>query len=170
MLKGTPQSVLLIVDDEADIRDVLKDALDDIAPRILTAENGRAALDMVMKGLRPDAILSDINMPEMNGMELLISLNDLGLNVPFVFLTGYGNEEAVKLAEELGGFAFLEKPFELDTLKNTVKKSLETGVRIKELELYLLSGKNISQNQRISAEKELESLIKLRAIPQKKVS
>src|SRR4051812_43168740 len=99
---------LLIVDDEELILEILLEALTPLHVECHTATNGREALAFLAK-TRPHAVLSDIHMPEMDGFELLANATALGVEVPFVFLTGYGDKEKAITALRLGALDFLEK-------------------------------------------------------------
>jgi two-component system, chemotaxis family, chemotaxis protein CheY len=77
---------------------------------IVEAENGRQALEMIANQV-PDLILSDWNMPEMTGIDLLRSLRSKGLNIPFCFVTSEGSEEMREVASQNGALGLIAKPF-----------------------------------------------------------
>ncbi len=77
---------------------------------LLEAENGRQALDMVAER-SPDLILSDWNMPEMTGIDLLKTLRLNGINTPFCFVTSEGSDEMRELAISSGALGLIAKPF-----------------------------------------------------------
>lgn len=77
---------------------------------IVEAENGRDALDMVGTE-SPDLILSDWNMPEMSGIELLKALRASGSAIPFCFVTSEGSEEMRTTASQAGAMGLIAKPF-----------------------------------------------------------
>jgi two-component system chemotaxis response regulator CheY len=77
---------------------------------IIEAENGREALEIV-NAQAPDLILSDWNMPEMTGIELLRALRGGGSTTPFCFVTSEGSEEMRTTAEEAGALGLIAKPF-----------------------------------------------------------
>ncbi|NLT55570.1 MAG: response regulator [Actinomycetales bacterium] len=77
---------------------------------IVEAENGRRALEMV-DGDRPDLVLSDWNMPEMTGIELLKALRGRGDRIPFVFVTSESSPEMREMAEQSGATGLISKPF-----------------------------------------------------------
>lgn len=115
---------LLIVDDSSSMRSVVKKivGLSGVGVnRLLEAENGRRALE-VMGENWVDAVILDINMPEMNGLELLrkMSEDDLLKNVPVVMMTTEASEAHMKTAFELGARGFIRKPF----LPEEVRKML----------------------------------------------
>ncbi|NPV05755.1 MAG: response regulator [Syntrophaceae bacterium] len=106
---------LLIVDDSSSMRSVVKKivGLSGIGVnRLLEAENGRRALEILGDNW-VDAVMLDINMPEMNGLELLrkMSEDDLLKNIPVVMMSTEASDAHVKTALELGARGFIRKPF-----------------------------------------------------------
>jgi two-component system chemotaxis response regulator CheY len=77
---------------------------------IIEAENGREAFELAREK-EPDLILSDWNMPEMTGIELLRALRGSGSTTPFCFVTSEGSEEMRTTAEEAGALGLIAKPF-----------------------------------------------------------
>jgi two-component system chemotaxis response regulator CheY len=77
---------------------------------ILEAENGREAVELVQREA-PDLVLSDWNMPEMNGIEALTTLRNNGSNVPFGFVTSEGSDEMRQRAAAAGAAFLIAKPF-----------------------------------------------------------
>lgn len=141
---------LLIVEDEEEILDLILTILSDLrvtvdgvvrSVRLTPARNGKEALDLVSKNWY-DAILSDIHMPVMDGLDLLANLRGLGKEIPLVFLTGFGDKDHAVRALRLGCFDFLDKPFDADRLRAVVHRATEVGFRgralEKQLELKLL--------------------------------
>ena len=113
---------ILIVDDEKDLREMLLAALEFFGYKGLTAENGAVAWKMLNSGVNPDLVITDINMPEMDGRELLRRINDKFPNLPVIVITAYG---AVKTADKLqvaGADDYIEKPFSLDRLSKSIEK------------------------------------------------
>lgn len=136
---------LLIVEDEDEILDLLLTILSDLrvsvdgvvhSVRLTPARNGKEALDLVSKNWY-DAILSDIHMPVMDGLDLLANLRGLGKEIPLVFLTGFGDKEHAVRALRLGCFDFLDKPFDADRLRAVVHRATEVGFRGRALEQQL---------------------------------
>lgn len=106
---------LLIVDDSSSMRSVVKKIVDLSGVginQLLEAENGRRALE-VLGDNWVDAVILDINMPEMNGLELLQRMSEDALlkNIPVVMMTTEASEAHVKTAFELGAKGFIRKPF-----------------------------------------------------------
>ena len=112
---------ILIVDDEEPVRSVVKKVLS--AFNVVEAENGKIALQLANKAT-PDLVIADINMPEMDGLELLSNLRDKYPDVPVVGLSGYVKSED---AQSFGFDGFLDKPLSLTELEEQVRVSLKKG-------------------------------------------
>lgn len=117
---------LLIVDDEEMILERVEILLEDIADNIYTATNGKEALD-VLANQSIDCILCDINMPVMNGIELIKQVRADNNETPFIFYTGHGSREHMLEVIKYGAFDFLNKPA-LDNLEDIVSRGLSVGV------------------------------------------
>jgi len=115
---------LLIVDDSNSMRTVVKKIVGLTGlevNQILEADNGRRALD-VLGGSWVDAVILDINMPEMNGLELLQRMSEEPLmkNIPVLMMTTEASEAHMKTAFELGAKGFIRKPFVPEELRKTL--------------------------------------------------
>ncbi|MGE5220098.1 MAG: sigma-54-dependent transcriptional regulator [Chloroflexota bacterium] len=119
-LRGT----VLVADDDADIREILKDTLNSLGARIVAAANGRECLDRADADA-PDLILLDIEMPVMNGLEVLKLLGERGNGTAVIMITAYGTIERAVQAMKQGAYDFITKPFDLDHIALTVEKALE---------------------------------------------
>ncbi len=84
---------------------------------VIEAENGREALELVAQH-GPDLILSDWNMPEMTGIEFLVSLRSRGDATPFCFVTSEGSEEMREQAAAAGALGLIAKPFTSDAFSD----------------------------------------------------
>jgi len=117
---------ILVVDDEPDIRGMVKEILEDEGFEVGTAEHGLAARQ-AMRGRRPDLILLDIWMPDVDGITLLKewSSTEDGLPCPVVMMSGHGTVETAVEATRLGAYDFLEKPLSLAKLLLTVEHAFE---------------------------------------------
>lgn len=116
------RSNLLIVDDEVELLEILKQTLETCAENIFIAENGVEAL-AILKSTPIDCVVSDINMPVMDGIELIKMVRQENNPVPFIFFTGNGNERYMEDAARYGAFDFIDKPYFKD-LREVVKKGL----------------------------------------------
>ncbi len=124
---------LLIVDDEPGLRTILEEVLRNTVSQVETASDGKDALQKIRAG-SVDVVISDINMPVMDGIELLANVRDLQIECPFIFLTGYGDKEKAVEALRLGATDFLDKPFDPDEIIAVVRKAMELALAMKEAE------------------------------------
>jgi DNA-binding NtrC family response regulator len=120
-----PLGNLLIVDDEPLLLRTLESSLEDCADRIFVAEDGQAALDLLARETI-HCIICDINMPRMNGVELIKRLRATESEIPFIFYTGHGNHQLMEEAAMYGAFDFLHKP-NLEGLEEVVTRGLAVG-------------------------------------------
>ena len=124
--------LVLVVDDEVDIRELVKEILEDEGYRVSTAENGEHAR-RALRERRPDLILLDIWMPDLDGISLLKEWHEGdGLPCPVVMMSGHGTVETAVEATRLGAYDFLEKPLSLAKLLLTVERAMETDRLLRE--------------------------------------
>jgi len=117
--------VVLIVDDEADIRNFLADLLGECGYRCSWAENGRTALAQV-DALRPDLVLLDIMMPGMSGIEVLRQIRErTDLDPAVVMISCLSHPNTTLRALDEGADHFVMKPFRVAELTETVRHALE---------------------------------------------
>ena len=115
---------ILVVDDEPDIRFLLKDILEDEGYLVDVAEHARAANE-IRRNVTPDLVLLDIWMPEVDGVTLLKEWKSSGRdNCPVVMMSGHGTVETAVEATRFGAVDFVEKPLSMAKLLNTVKSAL----------------------------------------------
>ncbi len=118
-------SHILVVDDEPDIRDLVKEILEDEGYEVATAEHGAAARE-ARRVRRPDLILLDIWMPDIDGISLLKEWSEGdGLPCPVIMMSGHGTVETAVEATRLGAYDFIEKPLSMAKLLLTVGRALE---------------------------------------------
>src|SRR2546425_1339021 len=113
---------VLVVDDELGPRESLRMLLKP-AYHIQTAENGRAALD-ALEWFRPDIVIMDIKMPELDGLELLRRVKSVDPTIEVIMITAYASLETVKHALTNGAFEYLIKPFARQDLEDVVRRAL----------------------------------------------
>jgi two-component system, OmpR family, response regulator len=106
---------LLIVDDEANLRSMLAAALRHNGFEVTAAENGRQALDAIAEQ-RPDLVLLDVMMPDLDGFEVCRRLRASGDHTPVLFLTARDTTEDLVRGLTLGGDDYMQKPFSLEEL------------------------------------------------------
>jgi len=115
---------ILVIDDERSIRNTLKDILEFEKHQVALAENGKLGLEVAQNSVF-DLIFSDIKMPEMDGIELLVNLKEKEIDVPIIMISGHGNIETAVECIKKGAFDFIEKPIDLNRLLVTVRNALE---------------------------------------------
>ncbi len=124
---GKRRGRLLIIDDEADLREVLIALLEDHILDIVQASNGMEGID-ILGSQDFDAVLSDEKMPKKSGLEVLKWMREQGLNTPFVIHSGYRYKDMVSEASRLGAFAFIDKPWDENKLIQTVCDAIDVGL------------------------------------------
>lgn len=125
---GTPaaEPVILVVDDDPQLRQMIRWALEDEGLLVQTAADGLQAIDSV-SAERPALILLDIGLPIIDGYGVAERVHALsGGPVPIVAITADGR--AAEKARRVGAQAYLQKPFEIDDLLDTVQRTLERSV------------------------------------------
>jgi PAS domain S-box-containing protein len=116
---------ILIIDDEAIIRQSMRTYLKDSGYQVVEAENGRAGLLMLEKEC-PDLVILDLRMPQMGGLQFLETLNQDGIDIPVIVVSGTGTMTSVVQALRLGAWDYLFKPIEdLTMLAHAVEKCLK---------------------------------------------
>ncbi|MEM1109898.1 MAG: sigma-54 dependent transcriptional regulator [Planctomycetota bacterium] len=115
---------VLVVDDKQMMRDSVGATLQRAGYTVVAASNGEVALRMVAKH-RPAAVVTDLKMPEMDGLELLQRLAQADDQLPVVLMTAYGSINDAVSAMKAGAFDFVQKPFEGDQLKMVVRRAVE---------------------------------------------
>ena len=138
---------LLIVDDELGMRQFLTHLFQREGHTVRAAENGREALEL-MRATPADLVVSDVRMPDMNGIELLRSARELFPAVEVVLMTAFANVDTAREAFLLGAYDFVQKPFDNDLLKETVTRALQKISLVKEKDALLEENKVLIQGQR----------------------
>ncbi len=118
---------ILVVDDEPDIRSLLKEILEDEGFSVSLAEKGQAARES-LKDRKPDLILLDIWMPDIDGVSLLKEWKENeSFDCPVIMISGHGTVETAVEAIRIGAYDFIEKPLSIAKLLITVDRALETS-------------------------------------------
>lgn len=124
-------SSILIIDDEQSIRRSLSEILSYEKYITTTAENAIVGLELIASN-DYDAILCDIKMPEMDGIEALAKIQELKPDIPVIMLSGHGNIDTAVEAIKIGAFDFLEKPIDLNRLLVTLRNAFDKAHLITE--------------------------------------
>lgn len=145
-----PKRKIMIIDDNVDQRFVLKGLLTDIGCNVIgEGKSGLDAMELIQK-LSPDAVLMDIKMPGMDGIEAVTAINQLK-PVPVILLTAKKDEETIKRAVEAGVMAYLVKPVKEEDLLPTIELAIS---RFNEFQAVLKE--NLDLKQTIEARKLVE--------------
>src|SRR6056297_3296169 len=116
---------ILIVDDEAFIRDNLERILSEDGYRPFPTESSEVALKQVSEE-EIDLVLLDMNLGDTSGLDVLRQLKEIDPDVLVIIITGYGTVESAVEALKLGAYDFIKKPFKADAIHLIVKLALET--------------------------------------------
>ncbi|HEX6746434.1 MAG TPA: HD domain-containing phosphohydrolase [Longimicrobium sp.] len=130
-----PYSRILIVDDEDSLRKVLRLGLSQDGYDVREAENGQVALDLMTRWA-PDVIVSDLLMPEVDGIELLRQAKEADDTIGFIVLTGVGTTRQAVQALRLSADDYLLKPYDVDELSISVGRALERRALVKQNRFY----------------------------------
>jgi DNA-binding NtrC family response regulator len=115
---------ILIVDDEAMICDLLSRSLSIEGFAVETASNGLVGLEKCA-GIKFDLVISDILMPEMDGITMMEKIKDAQPHLPIILITGYAKQYTARKATEAGASDFLTKPFRNAEILQSVRKALK---------------------------------------------
>ena len=136
---------VLVVDDEPDIRELVSEILSDEGYQVIVAEDGIKARQ-ALRDRRPDLILLDIWMPDIDGITLLQEWSEAGeLPCPVIVMSGHGTVETAVEATRLGAYDFLEKPLSMAKLLLTAERALEA---------HRLTQENVGLRRRTSSVSE----------------
>jgi adenylate cyclase len=127
---------ILVVDDEPDLEMLIKQKfrqkIREQKYEFYFAQNGQDALDKIRQHPEIDIVLSDINMPEMDGLTLLSHLNESSPLIKSVIVSAYGDMENIRIAMNRGAYDFVTKPVNFDDLSITIERTILQVNQIKE--------------------------------------
>ena len=124
-------SKILIIDDEKAIRNTLREILEYESYQVDEAANGEEGLEKLEVG-EYAAVLCDIKMPKMDGIEALDKIMELSLETPIVMISGHGNIETAVEAVKKGAFDFIAKPLDLNRLLVTIRNAMDKSTLVTE--------------------------------------
>jgi len=129
-------ATILTIDDEAGIRSTIGAYLEDSGFDIIEAENGRIGIERC-RSQKPDLILCDLRMPEVDGLEVLATVNDEFPEMPFIIVSGMGGLGDAIDALKLGAWDYITKPIQdMAVLEHAIRKSLERSRLLQQNEEY----------------------------------
>lgn len=117
---------ILVVDDEKGMRDFLSIMLNKDGYEVVCAANGAEAFSLLQREIF-DLVISDVKMPDTNGIDLLRAIKDLSAETVVIMITAYGTTESAVEAMKLGAYDYITKPFKVDEIRLIIQKALEKG-------------------------------------------
>ena len=149
---------ILVVDDERSIRNIIKELLEMEDHTVETAENGADALAKCETG-KYDLVISDIKMPEMDGVELLGQIHQRYPDLPVIMISGHGDITTAVDCIKQGAFDFIEKPIEMNRLLVTVRNAMERTDLVQETKVLRRKvskiGKIVGESEAIRKVKDM---------------
>ncbi len=127
----SPPPVAIVVDDEANLRTVLKTHLGFAGYLCHVCRNGEEALVKIRQHSPVDVVLTDLRMPEMDGMTLLARIRQEDPSLPVIILTAFGSVDNAVAAVKAGAFDYLEKPFDREKLLLVMNKAVATSRKLR---------------------------------------
>lgn len=128
----SPEGSVLVIDDDETTLELLKDLLELTGIRVLTTTEGLKGIDLFQHE-NIDLVITDIRMPQMDGLEVLMRIRKIDDTVPVILVTGHGDLDYALRAIRRGAYDFLLKPIKVEILLNTLQKGIEHG-RLKKFE------------------------------------
>ena len=118
-------ALIMVVDDDQQIREMLRAALTGAGHDVVEAADGLKALEMLEENL-PDLILVDMKMPGMDGLSVIEEVRNRDPQLPVIMLTGHGTTQTAVQAMKFGACDFIQKPFDIQRLRDAVSTSLQS--------------------------------------------
>ncbi|HET6410762.1 MAG TPA: sigma-54 dependent transcriptional regulator [Anaeromyxobacter sp.] len=125
------RSRILVVDDDPASRELLRKVLASQGHEVVQAEDGRAALSELARQT-PDLVVSDIRMPDIDGVQLLERMREVAPDVPVILVTAFGDVEGAVEAIRRGAFDYIAKPYDVDGIRLLVRRALAQSALLKE--------------------------------------
>ena len=118
------QATVYIIDDESAIRDALNLMLTTEGYTVRTYESAGTFLDMIRQDDDGGCVVTDVRMPEINGLDLLAAMKERCISMPIIVMTAHADVQLAVQAMKRGAFDFLEKPFDGDALLSSIRNAL----------------------------------------------
>src|SRR5438876_2573792 len=147
-VRKVAQRTILVADDDASIRSLLKQLLSDEGYSVVEATTGTEVVEKV-KDTNPDLVIMDVRMPELDGIEALSKLKVSSPKTSVLIMTAFGSSNNAIRAMELGAFDYISKPFELDKISHTVKRVIEYRDLTSEVQVLRDEISSLVQTERI---------------------
>ena len=154
---------ILVVEDDKISRRIIREILSRSGYEVFEAEDGAQGLE-AFKANKPDLVLTDYQMPVMNGLRVLSEIRNLQPAVPVIMLTGFGDIALIIKSIQLGAFDFLEKPINTPQLKEVIASALNSVISSKKHDQVLTEGisidKKIQENILIGRSPQIKDIFK----------
>src|SRR3989475_12337998 len=147
-VRKVAQRTILVADDDASIRSLLKQLLSDEGYGVAEAATGTEVVEKV-KDVNPDLVIMDVRMPELDGIEALSKRKATSPKTSDLIMTAFGTANHAIRAMELGAFDYITKPFELDKIALAVKLVLEYRDLTSEVQVLRDEISSLVQTERI---------------------
>jgi len=131
-MKGI-QMKALVIDDEKSLLKLLELGLKEASYEVVTAETGKKGLELFQTST-PDAIVCDLGLPDLDGIEVLKRIRQLNSDVPVVMITAHGSVQTAISAMKLGAYDYVEKPFEVEELQIVLERAVREHQLAKDYE------------------------------------
>ncbi|MEJ2209817.1 MAG: response regulator [Anaerolineae bacterium] len=122
------ETILIVDDRRENIVHLANNVLKPEGYEIITAMDGQRGLKRILKD-KPDLVILDMNMPKMDGLEVLSALQDQGLRVPVILTTFYGSEQVARQALRLGAVDYVVKPYDTEDMLQAIRRALAQRTR-----------------------------------------
>ena len=116
--------LVIVVDDDSSLRQALVFLLESVGWRVAAYDSAESFLAVLDQPLQPGCLILDVRMPLMSGLELQRVINDRGIKIPVIFLTGHADVTIAVQAMKFGASDFIEKPFKDQTLLDAVSQAV----------------------------------------------
>ncbi len=155
---GMEIDAILIVDDENLMRELISEMLKDKAKSIIPAQNGPEALEVFKRIPKIDIIITDMNMPGMNGLQLLEKIRQMDPIIPVIVMTGYSEIFGIEESLKSGVEEYIKKPFRKEELEIIVDRAMWRAISKKRnimLEYIIVANELIAQSNKPNKEQLL---------------
>jgi two-component system, NtrC family, response regulator PilR len=152
-------SQVLVVDDEQSMLEFLEYMLQKEGYSVTCTTAGRKALELIRGGADFDLVISDLRMPDLDGLELLRATRQADPETPFIFITAFASSDTAIEALKLGAFDYITKPFQVEEFKNLLRNASET--RDLKRKVRVLESERIRDNQLVGISPPMLEIYKL---------
>ena len=115
---------LVVIEDDQGMQALLADVLRSMGYLVTTFSDATGAVKLLAAGGEIDAVICDLNMPKLNGLDFLDVLARMRCPVPVILITAFGTDRTAEAARSKGAYAYLSKPFQLSEMSETVRRAI----------------------------------------------